>query len=75
MTAPNTNAITTAPPSSGRYSSPTRTGLRDCRNTSAVSAVAAMDAAAANNATPTPATGIELVSIVRMVSSGLRARN
>lgn len=43
--------------------------------TSAVNAVAATDAAAAKSARPTPATGIELVSIVRTVSNGRRARN
>ena len=41
---------------------------------SAVSTVAETDAAAANSATPIPATGIELVSIVRTVSSGRLAR-
>ncbi len=39
-----------------------------------MSAVAETDAAAANSATMIPATGIELVSIVRIVSSGCLAR-
>ena len=40
----------------------------------AVSVVAETDAAAAKSATMTPATGIVLVSIVRIVSSGRFAR-
>ena len=75
MTNPKTTAITMAPPSSGRYSTPTWTGLYVCNSTLAVRAVAATDAAAANSATPTPATGIELVKTERTVNSGRRALN
>ena len=49
-------------------------GLYLPTNTLAVSTVADTEAAAANSATAIPATGIELVSMLRIVSSGRLAR-
>ena len=73
-TRPSTTAVITAPAASGRYSRPTWRGLYSSASTSAVSTVAETDAAAANRATMMPAIGMVLVSISRIVSSGLRAR-
>ncbi len=73
-TRPSTTAVITAPAASGRYSSPTWSGLYCWDSRSAVSTVADTDAAAADRATMMPAIGTVLPSISRIVRRGFLAR-